>query len=291
MIGNQFSRNGSNLMYTTPDFRVAVSDVQWRKLKVSDDKQDLIWYHGTLTWPTYARGRTIIIEWLLIAPTRAQLSKGMDWLDTLFALQWVPTTVETKEFKILDEQQREWVIQCKVDQPIDYEIEDDNDHNDGAMRRWRVALFASDPRFYSTVASVFSGQEWNYWWFALPNTLWNTWNMAYNAIDCLSTSNVDQPIKITITVWGAIHKPLSIYNLTAHSWFMLDIDADAGDIIVIDAKNQKATRNGQNIVWYRVPGSQRPTVKGLTKYVMYDVDGGIYGSDFDITLSFNNSLL
>jgi hypothetical protein len=37
MIGNQFSQNGSNLMYVTPDFRVAVSDVQWRKLKVSDD--------------------------------------------------------------------------------------------------------------------------------------------------------------------------------------------------------------------------------------------------------------
>jgi hypothetical protein len=29
---------------------------------------------------------------------------------------------------------------------------------------------------------------------------------------------------------------------------MLDIDADAGDVIVIDAKNQKTTRNGQNIV-------------------------------------------
>jgi hypothetical protein len=62
-------------------------------------------------------------------------------------------------------------------------------------------------------------------------------------------------------------------------------------VIVIDAKNQTATKNSLNVLGYRVPWSQRPTVKGITKYVMYDVDGWIYGSDFDVALSFNNSLL
>lgn len=278
-------------MQTNQDYRIAVSDVQWRKLKVSDDKQDLIWYHGTLTWPTYARGRTIVIEGVIIAPIREITSKAMDWLDALFALQGVPSTVETKELKIIDEQMRERVIRCKVDQPVDYEIEEDNDHNDGAIRRRRVALFASDPKFYSTIDSLFYGQEGNYGGFQLPNNMSNQRNMTYNEISCLTTSNADQPIKITITVGGNINKPLTIYNVTANKRFMLDIDADPGDVIVIDAKNQTATKNGLNILGYRVPWSQRPTVKGITKYVMYDVDWWIYGSDFDVALSFNNSLL
>ncbi|MEI7524763.1 MAG: hypothetical protein WCJ95_10565 [Mariniphaga sp.] len=95
------------------------------------------------------------MEGLIISPTRAQTSMAMDWLDILFALQGVPSTVEEKEFKIIDEQDRERSIKCKVDVPVDYEIEEDNDHNDGALRRWRVTLFAQDPKFYSLIASVF----------------------------------------------------------------------------------------------------------------------------------------
>lgn len=189
-----------------------------------------------------------MIEGLIIAPLRELTSKAMDWLDTIFALQGVPSSVETKELKIIDEQLREWIIQCKVDQPIDYEIEEDNDHNDGAIRRWRVALFASDPKFYSTIDSLFYGQEGNYGGFQLPNTMPDAWNMTYNEISCMTTSNADQPIKITITVGNSINKPLTIYNVTANKWFMLDIDAVVGDVIVIDAKNQTATLNGQNIL-------------------------------------------
>ena len=60
---------------------------------------------------------------------------------------------------------------------------------------------------------------------------------------------------------------------------------------ILDAKNQTATKNGINILWTRIPGSQRPTVKGMTKYVMYDVGGGIYDTNFEVSISFNNSLL
>jgi len=35
-------------MNTSADFRIALTDVQWRKLKVSDDKQDIVGYHGTI---------------------------------------------------------------------------------------------------------------------------------------------------------------------------------------------------------------------------------------------------
>jgi len=32
---------------------------------------------------------------------------GIDWLDAVFALQRIPSTAETKELKIIDEQDRE----------------------------------------------------------------------------------------------------------------------------------------------------------------------------------------
>jgi len=291
MIGKKFYWDGQSIMHQTDNFRIALSDVQWRKLKVSDDKQDIIWYHGTLTWPTFARWRSIIVEGLIIAPTRAQTSMAMDWLDILFALQGVPSTVEEKEFKIIDEQDRERSIKCKVDVPVDYEIEEDNDHNDGALRRWRVTLFAQDPKFYSLIASVFEGVEGNYGGFQLPNSMGNQRNMTYNEINCMTTSNADEPVKISINALNPISKPLTIHNVTANKWFMLDIDAQIWDVIVIDAKNQTATKNGINILWTRIPGSQRPTVKGMTKYVMYDVGGGIYDTNFEVSISFNNSLL
>lgn len=291
MIGKNFYWDGQSIMHQTADFRIALSDVQWRKLKVSDDKQDIIWYHGTLTWPTFARWRSIVLEGLIIATTRAQTSMGMDRLDIMFALQWIPSTVEEKEFKIIDEQDRERSIKCKVDLPVDYEIEDDNDHNDGALRRWRVTLFAQDPKFYSLIASVFEGIEGNYWGFQFPTAMSSQRNMSYNEINCITTSNADEPVKISINVVTSIFTPLTIYNVTANKWFMLNIDAVEWDVIIIDAKNQTATKNWINILWTRVPWSQRPTVKGMTKYVIYDVSWGIYNTDFQVTVSFNNSLL
>ena len=174
---------------------------------------------------------------------------------------------------------------------MDYEIEEDNDHNDGALRRWRVTLFAQDPKFYSLIASVFEWVEGNYGGFQLPNNMGNQRNMTYNEINCMTTSNADEPVKISINALNPISKPLTIHNVTANKWFMLDIDAQIWDVIVIDAKNQTATKNGINILWTRIPGSQRPTVKGMTKYVMYDVGGGIYDTNFEVSISFNNSLL
>ena len=111
------------------------------------------------------------------------------------------------------------------------------------MRRWRVSLFASDPKFYSIIDSVFYGQEGNYGGFSLPNSMSNQRNMTYNEISCATTSNADQPVRITVTINGTVNTPLTVYNITAQKWFMLDINAIAGDVIVIDGKEQTATKN------------------------------------------------
>jgi hypothetical protein len=49
-------------MYTSVDFRIALTDVDYRTIKTTDDKVDYIGKHGTLASATYARGRQVVIE-------------------------------------------------------------------------------------------------------------------------------------------------------------------------------------------------------------------------------------
>lgn len=56
----------------------------------------------------------------------------------------------------------------------------------------------------------------------------------------------------TITATGDINAPLMIKNITDGSFFGLEIDAVAGDVIVVDANHYKATKNGVNIKATRI---------------------------------------
>lgn len=78
----------------------------------------------------------------------------MDYLDSLFALQGVPSSLEKHPFSVTDEQDRIFTTQAKIKEPIEYETTD-NDHIDGAHRIWRVVLLADDPILYgSTLQQV-----------------------------------------------------------------------------------------------------------------------------------------
>lgn len=221
----------------------------------------------------------------------------MDRLDTLFALQWQLGTLQTYEFKAIDEQGREWTSQVKIDQPLDYDIEDDNDHVDGSFRRFRVVLFAQDPRFYSTVENTETGEEGNYWWFTLNNDGFGIWESGfsldniYNEITVLGNSNTDTPVKITLTVTWSVTSPLVVYNVKNGSAFFLDITANAGSVIVIDSNTLKATLDGVDVTGNRLPGSSRPSVYGVTPIVIYDAEGWLLSSDFDVSISYRDTLL
>lgn len=284
-------------MHTETDFRIGISNVDWRKIKVTDDKLDLVGKHWSITGPTYARGRSITIEGYIIASSRSNTSKGMDWLDNLFALQGQLGTLQTYEFKAIDEQGREWTTQAKIDAPVDYDIEDDNDHVDGSFRRFRVVLFSQDPRFYSTVENTETGEEGNYGGFTLNNDgfpildNWFTLDNVYNEITIIGNSNTDTPVKITLTVTWSVTSPLVVYNQKNGSAFFLDITANAGSEIIIDSNTLKATLDGVDVTGNRLPWSSRPSVYGVTPLVIYDAEGWLLSSDFDVSVSYRDTLL
>lgn len=297
MIGNWFYRKGQALMHTEADFRIGIANVDWRKIKVTDDKLDLIGKHWSITGPTYARGRSITIEGYVIATTRAKTSMGMDWLDNLFALQWQLGNLELSEFKVIDEQNRERACQAKVDAPVDYDIEEDNDHNDWSLRRFRIVLFSPDPRFYSTTENTITGEEGNFGWFILNNDGFGIGNNGfplsgvYNEITIIWNSNTDTPVKIELEVTGEINSPLVVYNVGNGSAFFLDITAVSGSVVVIDSTILKATLDGVDVTGQRLPWSSRPSVFGVTQLVIYDQEGWLSESDFNVTITYKDTLL
>ena len=296
MIGNIFVRKSENLMHTETDFRIAVRDVEWRTLRTTDDKIDLVWKHWSITWPTYARGRVIVLDGYIIAKTREDTSKGMDWLDGLFWLQWVPGSLELYELAITDEQSREFAIQCKVDTPLQYDIEEDNDHNDGSRRRWRVTLFAPDPRFFSTAPTTETGIEWFYWGLAIDNTgvainIGLPLNAYGNEIEITGRVWVDEPVKITIEATNTINTPLTVYNASKGTYFSLDISGVSGDIFIIDTKNTVVTKNGTSIIGNRIPWSSRPVANGVTNFIIYDIDQWLTSSDCDVEIEYTATIL
>lgn len=150
MIGKNFEFKGQTISTVDPDFRIGLQVVQWKGLDVSDEQSNVQGFHGIKLSPTFARGRRITLEGLIIADDHIGSSKGIDYLERLFALQGNPSVVELWPFNVTDEQDRVWTINAKIKEPLSVEIQDD-DFLQGTNRRWRVVLQSEDPRYFSAV--------------------------------------------------------------------------------------------------------------------------------------------
>lgn len=291
MIGKNFTYRGQAISTTTGDFQIGLQVAQWKSLDVSDEQQNVQGYHGIKLSPTFARGRRITLEGLIIADNHEWSSKGIDYLEGLFALQWVPDQVELLPFTVSDEQDRVWVINAKIKEPVSIEIQDD-DYMQGVNRRWRVVLQSEDPRFYSLEEYSQLGAEWHFWGFKLGHKLGVKFNEFYNEIQVnAENGNIDTPLVFTITALWDIDTPLLIKNNTDGSFFWLDIDAVAGDVIIVDANHYKATKNGVNIKATRMIGSTWPRAKWVAVFSILDNDGWLFESDFDVSVTWKNILL
>lgn len=281
-------------MFTDTDFRIAIRNVDFRTIKTSDDKLDYVGKHGSQSSATYARWRQIVVEWYILASSRVNVSKGMDFLDELFALQYNPAILETHVFSVTDEQDRVWNINAKIDGAIQYSIDDDDDHNDGSWRMFRVALFAPDPRFFDDTLTTVVWEEWELWGFTIDFQLDEDFQFlsVYNSIIVNAGVNAT-PLKITITVKTGmtIDNPVTIYNVTQWTWFRFWITAVADDVIIIDSWTLTLTKNWTNILATREAGSIRPYAVWETEIVLQDVDGGVVPNDFDVQVDFRNSMM
>lgn len=290
MIWKNFTFKGNAISTTTADFQIGITSAVWKTLDVSDQQENVQGTHGIKLSPTFVRGRRITFEWLILADDHIGSSKGIDYLENMFALQGIPNQVELLPMTVTDEQDMVWTINAKIKEPVSIELPDD-DHIIGTTRRWRVVLQAEDPRFWSNEELEVIGAEWHFWGFKMGVKLWAKFNETFNEVVVYSPISVETPLKITLTIKNDLDAPLKIQNLTQWYWFALDLNAVTDDVVVIDAITKKVTLNGDNILHLRVPWSTRPHAKETTVYTIQDIDGGLVESDFDILVQYKYALL
>ena len=290
MIGKSYKRDGQAIAHKTNEYQIGLTLVNWRKLDTTDEQKNIEGAHGIKMSPTYSRGRKIDIEGIIIADTRNATSKAMDWLDRAFGLQTTITDMpEKKLFTVVDEQDRERKIWCKIKDPIDYNIQED-DYMDGTTRSFRVSLQADDARFFSVQEQMVDGKEGVYGGFKLGVKLGKAMNAYFNEVECLGSGNVGNPARIQIIAKGQINSPLMIRK-KGGEFFGIEVNAEAGDIIEVNAEAKTITKNWVNISEKRIPWSSWPMIFGTTIFFLQDKDWGLYESDFDVKIYFSNVLL
>lgn len=290
MIGKSYKRDGQAIAHKTNEYQIGLTLVNWRKLDTTDEQKNIEGAHGIKMSPTYSRGRRIDIEGIIIADTREATSKAMDWLDRAFGLQTIITDIpEKKLFTVVDEQDRERKIWCKIKDPLDYNTQED-DYMDGTTRSFRVSLQSDDARFFSAQEQIVEGKEWVYGGFKLGVKLGKAMNAYFNEVVCFGSGNVGNPARIQIIAKAPINAPLMIRK-KGGSFFGIEVNAEAWDIIEVNAETKTITKNGLNISEKRVPWSNRPMIFGTTVFSLEDKDWGLYASDFDVKIYFSNVLL
>ena len=77
-------------------------------------------------------------------------------------------------------------------------------------------------------------------------------NTYFNEVECLGSGNVGNPARIQIIAKGQINTPLMIRK-KGGEFFGIEVNAEAGDIIEVNAEAKTITKNGVNISEKRMP--------------------------------------
>lgn len=290
MIWKSYKFDWLAINKTTQDYQIWLTLVNWKKLDTRDEQILLQGVHGVKSSPSLANARNIVIEGLIMSDSRGWLSQGMDFLDKLFALQSRWFTTETKEFVVVDEQDREFWIDTKIKQSVDYKIFED-DYIAGADRKFRVVLQGDDPRFFETIENLVEWSEWNYWGFKLGVKLGAKMNEFSNETIVIWTWNIWTPCKFVITANANINNPFKILNLDSWRFFVVEDDFISGDILEIDTWKYTITKNWVNIKALRGAWSSWLQIFETTRFGFYDIDWTLLWSDFDVKIYFSNVLL
>jgi len=261
----------------------------WKKLMVTDESVMNDWADGRIVSRTYARYRVITLEWYIDRMSDTPEEEVVSYLEQLFSLTEWGNSGE-RELYIQDIYDNERTLNVKVKESFYCDYADTSFTE--AVRKWRVVLEStSDPVFKSYQEIIESGLEWQYGWVELDCELWTELDDYYNMIECETIGNQPAPAKFVITATGNINKPLTIRNLTAWNEFVLDIDAVAGDVIIIDSNTYTVTKNGVNAIADRLEWSVFPFISGTTLFTIFDIDGDLYEKDLTIDIYFRDNLL
>lgn len=262
----------------------------WRKLVVTSQKERILWSHGRYIWPTQAEYRVITLEGLVDWIGNGSLETWIKHLESMFALQSDLSSLETKQFRALDAFGDERVLDVVVTEPLD--IVDYDENMIQTAYKWRVVLeSAATPVFRSLNETVQTGIEWSFGWFSLPATL-PEWGVEYNnEITLTTTGNKAAPLYAKITATVNLTWPVKIVNATNGKYYGIDLNLTAGDILIIDARTQTATKNGTNVLANRLAWSEWLTLLGTMQYVVLDWDGIIPNNSLNVEFRFYDQLL
>lgn len=269
----------------------------WRNnLQVRDVSTPREGGHGRDVSATFAEFRVITLAGYIDRMTNENNFEAVKYLENMFSLQSNPSILKPRILKVVDIYDRVWEMAVKVKDPVEFTEWDQN--FEGSHWAWFTTLESvGDPTFVGVMDEVVIGKEWYYGGFTMPvdgrNDLGDGWQFheTYNGIKVVPSGNGAVYPRFEIITQKEINSPLRIRNVSTGASFVLDVSARAGDIIIIDTKTQKITKNGENIAFLRLPWSVWMVANGETEFVVDDVDGGLYESDFDVKVSFRSTLL
>lgn len=262
---------------------------EWRRLSSDDYSQNIDWVHGRDVSPTFARVRIITLEWFVDRLWNDHELEAVQYLQNLFALQADLSSLQNRVLYIKDMYDAEWKLNVKVKDPLEFIEWDENFL--GSHWKWRVVLESTSSPIYKSFEDIIvNWTESSFGWFELDFELWVSFDSAYNIIECTTSWNTSSPAKITITATWSINSIFKIINITNNTFFWLDISATSWDIIIIDSNTKTATKNGVNILANRIEWSSWQNITWTTQFIIEDQEGGLFNSDFNVSVLFNNSL-
>ncbi len=263
----------------------------WRNSKsLRDNSSNNQASHGRTVSRTLSDKRVISFEWWIDRMWNDSEEEALDHLLSLFRLSWANEQDYTRELSITDPYGNEWLLDVKIREDIDLR-EGDEDFR-GSHYVWRVVMESVwTPEYKSATETTDSGGESQYGGIEMWFEMWFALDDYINLYSITANGTSESPVKFTITVTDTINDYIKIKNITDGTWFQVNTDAVAGDIVVIDSETYTITKNGTSIKNLREPWSTWQFMRWTKQFTLEDSDGGLIESDFTATISLRDRLL
>lgn len=264
MIGKNFIFDGNAIPYTTGEAQTNkwIADVDLFRLRTESSQINRQDFHGTISSPTFGRGRLIPVSGEVFAEEKTDRGTTRKVVEDVFQLEDFPNETDAfKKLEFTDDDGLEWFIFAKVFTKPEFRHE-----RAGAIIEFDFNLYADDPLIRSKVNNTAGGNYGVVQGFVLPVALPAALSGSIEEFTDTNTGNFASPVKFTIT--GEIVNPRLI-NLTTGKFWRSIVTVTTGDSLVVDTDAKTATLNGGDILPKRGVGSNWIfATKGLNTFLL-----------------------
>lgn len=272
---------------------IFLSNVDWRKLSVSENSKNIDWTHSRIVSPTFARIRTITIEWIIEKMDNSDFwAQRINHLQNIFSLQTNLNKLEEKEVYIKDIFWNDWKIFAKIKEPFYFEEWDLNII--WSHWKFRVVLESTKSPIYRSFEENFIAWEnWDFGWFFLDFELEKSFDERNWILQINTLWNVEIPLRFEIIASWRVIFPLTIKNIKNEEFFKLENmqDLEAGDVLIIDTENFIVLKNNENIIEKRAIWSTWLKSLWSSSFLIFDASSSWFWENFKTRVYFSNSML